>query len=115
MGFALESEKDLQRTARADKEAEQLGTSTKGAILATTTGMPSFPAAQAFGGGNTTAPSSVSASGVAVSPPPAAVVVTVSGAGAGTGSAQSGGLNSNGLLKQILNEIGKGAKGKDKK
>ena len=112
VGLALESEKEIQRTAIVGNEVEQPGTSTKGAILATTTGLPSFTSVQA-GGGNAAVTSSASVSGAVVAPPSSAVSIPV--AGGGTGSAQSGGLNSNGLLKQILNEVGKGSKGKDKK
>lgn len=113
VGLALESEKELQRTATAGNGAEQPGITAKGVILATSTGLPAFPSVQAFGGGNAIVASSTSVSGATVAPPSAAV--SISGAGAAIGSAQSGGLNSSGLLKQILNEIGKGAKGKDKK
>ena len=112
VGLALESEKELQRIATGGNEVEQPGSSTKGVILATSTGVPSFPSVQAFGGGSVSGTSTASASSAAVPSP--AGSVSVSGAGAAIGSAQSGGLNSSGLLKQLLNEVGKGAKGKDK-
>ena len=112
VGLALESEKELQRNAIPGNEAEQPGTTAKGAILATSIGVPSFPSVQALGGATATGPSSISISSAQISPPAAA---PIAGAGVGTGSAQAGGLNSNGLLKQILNEIGKEAKGKGKK
>jgi hypothetical protein len=141
--LALEVEKELQRASAAGNEKELPGTTTKGAILATTTGLPSLPGAQALGGGNTTGAPSFPTSGSIVSQPLASlpstqafgggntagtpsfptsssavslpVVSPIQSAGTGAGSAQSGGLNSSGLLKQILNEVGKGAKGKDKK
>jgi hypothetical protein len=112
VGLALESEKELQRIATGGNEVEQPGSTTKGVILATSTGVPSFPSVQAFGGGSASGTSTASASSAAVPSP--AGSVSVSGAGAAIGSAQSGGLNSSGLLKQLLNEVGKGAKGKDK-
>jgi hypothetical protein len=44
------------------------------------------------------------------------VAPPIQSAGAGNlGPAQSGGLNSSGLLQQILNEVGKGGKGQGKK
>lgn len=113
VGLALESEKELQRITTADNGIEQPGSTAKGAILATSTGVPSFSSVQAFGGGNATGTSAATVSAGAITPP--AGSVSISGTGVGIGSAQSGGLNSSGLLKQILNEVGKGAKGKEKK
>lgn len=113
VSLALESEKELhQRTAMAGNEAEQPGTTAKGVILATSTGFPSISAAQASVAGNSTGVPSLSTSPSVLSPP---VVSPIQGAGAGIGPAQSGGLNSSGLLKQILNEVGKGAKGQGKR
>lgn len=113
VGLALESEKELERIATGGNEVEQPGSTTKGVILATSTGVPSFPSVQAFGSGSASGTSTASVSSATVPPP--AGSVSVSGAGAAIGSAQSGGLNSSGLLKQLLNEVGRGAKGKDKK
>ncbi len=115
--IALEVEKELQRTSAAGTEKDLPGATAKGAILPTSTGLPSFPAAQAFAGGSTmgtpsSSPSSPIPSSPILSPP---VASPIQGGGAGAGPAQSGGLNSSGLLKQILNEIGKGAKGQGKK
>ncbi|MGZ8383282.1 MAG: hypothetical protein ACXWWE_04660 [Nitrospira sp.] len=113
VSLALESEKELhQRTAMAGNEAEQLGTTAKGAILATSIGFPSISAAQASVAGNSTGVPSLSTSPSVLSPP---VASPIQSAGAGIGPAQSGGLNSSGLLKQILNEVGKGAKRQGKK
>ena len=58
--LALEVEKELQRASAAGNENELPGTTTKGAILATTTGLPSLPGTQALVGGNTTGTSSIS-------------------------------------------------------
>jgi hypothetical protein len=105
--LALEVEKELQRTVMGGSEKDLPGATAKGAILSTSTGLPSFPGIQAFGGTNSTATPSSSPSSSIFSPP---VVLPIQGASAGSGPAQSGGLNSSGLLKQILNEIGKGSK-----
>lgn len=109
--IALEVEKELQRTATAGSEKDLPGATVKGAILSTSTGLPSFSGIQAFGGGSSTGTPSSSTSSSIFSPP---VVLPIQGAGAGAGPAQSGGLNSSGLLKQILNEIDKGSKGQGK-
>jgi len=112
VGLALDVERELQQTAAAESEKEMPGTNVKGAILSTSTGLPSFPGIQALGGGNPTGTPSISSSSSVLSPP---VTSPIQGAGAGIGPAQSGGLNSSGLLKQILNEVGKGAKEQRKK
>ena len=115
--LALEVEKELQRNTAARAEKDLPGATAKGAILPTSTGLPSFPAAQAFAGGSSIGtPSSTASSPIPSSPilsPP--VASPIQGAGAGAGPAQAGGLNSSGLLKQILNEIGKGSKGQGKR
>ncbi|MEP7151622.1 MAG: hypothetical protein ABI856_07930 [Nitrospira sp.] len=112
VSLALESEKELQRIPTAGGETELTGTTTKGAILATSIGFPFISGAQASVAGNSTGGPSFSTSPSVLSPP---VVSPIQGAGAGIGPAQSGGLNSSGLLKQILHEVGKGAKGQGKK
>lgn len=111
--LALEVEKELRRNPAVNAEKDQPGATAKGAILPTTTGVPSFPGVQAFagGGGSIGTPSNTSSSPIL--PPP--VASSIQAAVAGAGPAQSGGLNSNGLLKQILNEVGKGSKGQGKK
>ncbi len=110
--LALEVEKELQRTPTAGSETALTGATTKGAILATSTGFPFISGAQASVAGNSAGVPSFSTSPSVLSPP---VVSPIQGAGAGIGPAQSGGLNSSGLLKQILNEVGKGAKGQGKR
>lgn len=109
--LALEVEKDLQRNTAVGTEKDQPGASAKGAILPTTAGLPSFPGLQAFAGGTGSIGTPSGTSPSPVLPP----VVGLSNQGPGAGPAQSGGLNSSGLLKQILNEIGKGSKGHGKK
>ncbi len=109
--IALEVEKELQRSTAARTEKDQPGATAKGAILPTTAGLPSFPGVQAFAGGagSIGTPSSTPSSPV-LSP-----AVASPNQGPGAGPTQSGGLNSSGLLKQILNEISKGSKGQGKK
>ncbi len=114
VGLALEVEKELQQTSPAGSEKELLGTTVKGAILSTSTGLPFIPGIQASAAGNSTGVPSLSTSSPSILSPP--VAPSIQGAGAGSlGPAQSGGLNTSGLLKQILNDVGKGAKGHGKK
>ena len=110
--LALEVEKEIQRAAAAGTENDLPGATAKGVILPTSTGLPSFPGAQAFAGGSSIGTPSSTSSSPILSPP---IASPIQGAGAGAGPAQSGGINSSGLLKQILNEVGKGAKGQGKK
>lgn len=110
--LALEVEKEIQRSSAAGTEKDLAGVTAKGAILPTSTGLPSFPGAQAFAGGSSIGTPSSTSSSPILSPP---IASPIQGVGAGAGPAQSGGLNSSGLLKQILNEVGKGAKGQGKK
>ncbi|MCE3221926.1 MAG: exported protein of unknown function [Nitrospira sp.] len=113
VGLALEEEKELQQTARAKHEKELPGMAAKGAILSISTGLPFIPGTlQAAAVGNSTGGPSPSMSPPVLSP---SVAAPIQGAGAGIGSAQSGGLNTSGLLQQILNDVGKGAKGRGKK
>ncbi len=115
--LALEVEKEIQRSSAAGTEKDLPGVTAKGAILPTSTGLPSFPGAQAFAGGSSIGtPSSTSSSAIPSTPILSLPLASpIQGAGAGAGPAQSGGLNSSGLLKQVLNEVGKGAKGQGKK
>lgn len=113
VNLALEVEKELQRTSTAGSENELPGTTAKGAILSTSTGLPFVLGIQASGAGNSPAVSSFSTSSPSLSLP---VAPSIQGAGAGSlGPAQSGGLNSSGLLRQILDDVGKGGKGHGKK
>jgi hypothetical protein len=107
MGVALEVGKGLEEASAAGSEKELPGTIVKGALLPTSTGVPLSPGIQASAaGGSTSVPSVLSPQ---VTPP-------VQSAGAGSlGPAQSGGLNSSGILQQIVNEVGKGGKGHGKK
>ena len=107
MGIALEVGKGLEEASAAGSEKELPGTIVKGALLPTSTGLPLIPVAQASAvGGSTSVPAVLSPQ---VAPP-------VQSVGAGSlGPAQSGGLNSSGLLQQILNEVGKGRKGHGRK
>lgn len=107
VGAALEVEKGLQEAPSAGGEKELPGATVKGAILPTSTGLPLIPGLQASGTGSST--SALSGLSPQVAPP-------IQGAGAGSlGPAQSGGLNSSGLLQQILNDVGKIGKGHGKK
>ena len=115
--LALEVEKDLQRSDSARTERDLPVATANGAILSTSTGLPSFPGFQTTTVGSSigtpaSAPSSSIPSSPILSPP---VASPIQGAGVSAGPAQPGGLNSSGLLKQILNEVGKGAKGQGKK
>ena len=114
VGLALEVEKELQQTSPVGSENELPGTTVKGAILSTSTGLPFIPGIQASAAGNSTGvPSPPTSSPSILSLP---VAPPIQGAGGGSlGPAQSGGLNSSGLLQQILNDVGKGAKDRGKK
>lgn len=107
--LALEVEKEIQRSSAVSTEKDLPGATAKGVILPTSAGLPSFPGVQAFAGGSSIGtPSSATSSPILPTP------VASPMQGAVAGPAQSGGLNSSGLLKQILNEIGKGSKGQGK-
>lgn len=109
VGVALEVEKRLHETPAAGSEKELPGTTVKGAILSTSTGFPLIPGIQASTAGNSTGGSPLPTSPALF---PALGATPIQGAGtASLGPAQSGGLNSSGLLKRILNDVGKGAKG----
>ena len=100
MSAALETGQ-LFVAATAGTEKEPVGTAPQGVILATTVGMPMtslFPASTTSG---TVSPSSA---------PQVAPPVQTTNVGS-VGPAQSGGLNSRGILTQILNDVGKRARG----
>ncbi|MGC3976415.1 MAG: hypothetical protein QM771_18815 [Nitrospira sp.] len=107
MGVALEVGKRVEEASSAGSEKDLPGTIAKGALLPTSTGLPLISGVQtSTAGGSSSVPSVLSPQ---VGPP-------IQSAGASSlGPAQSGGLNTNGLLKQILNEVGKGGKGHGKK
>lgn len=112
VGVALEAEKQLQETATAGGEKELPGTTVKGAILPTSTGFPLTPGIQASATGTSAGAASLPTSPSVVPPPGAS---PIQGAGTTSLGPQSGGLNSSGLLKRILNDVGKGIKGGGKK
>lgn len=113
VGVALEVEKQLQETATAGGEKDLPGTTVKGAILPTSTGFQLTPGIQASATGTSAGGASLPTS-PSVVPPPGASPIQSAGT-ASLGPTQSGGLNSSGLLKRILNDVAKGAKGGGKK
>jgi len=114
IGAALELEKGLQQAAQARNAEDNRGATIKGAILSTSTGLPFIPGIQASATGNSAGVPSLSTSSPSILFPPVAPSVQSAGAGS-LGPAQSGGLNSSGLLQQILNDVGKGGKGHGKR
>lgn len=113
VGVALDVEKRLQETPTAESEKDLPGTIVKGAVLSTSTGFPLVPGIQVSAAGNPTGGTSLPTS-PSVAPPPGASPIQGAGT-ASLGPAQSGGLNSSGLLMRILNDVGKGTKGRGKK
>jgi hypothetical protein len=112
IGFAVEAEQELQRSARAASEKEPLGSTITGAILPTTTGLPLFFGVQATGPGGSAGSSLPPTSSFSIPTP--SVATPLQGAG-GLGPAQSGGRNTNKFLQQLLKEAAKDLKDRGKK
>ena len=110
VGHALEFEKNLQRPSSDGAEREPYGSATKGTILATSIGLPLIPTNPTSGQASALG---ASTSGSTIISPPTGGALQAAGVG-GTGPAQSGGLNSSKLLQQILNDVGKVKKGKNR-
>ncbi len=113
VALALDVEEELQQLTILEEERELPGTTGKGAILSTSTGLPIIPGIrQATASANSTGVPSFPTS-PAVSFP--SVAAPVQGAGAGVGGSQVGGLNTEKFLRKILNDVEKGGKGRRKK
>lgn len=111
VGHALELEQEILQASSVGGEKELRGPSSNGTILATSIGLPVVPLSQA------SSPASVTGTSTGVPaalPPPAVPPVQSAGVGS-LGPAQSGGLNSRNLLREILTEVGRGGRGHGKK
>ncbi len=101
IGLAIEAEQELQRAARAASEKQSLGAPVIGTILSTTTGLSLASGVQALGAGGSAGPSFPSTSSFSM---PAPSVATPLQGASGLGPVQSGGLNTNELLQQLVKE-----------